>query len=182
MSQGEREGPPGGQSQNLWGDVESQWQGGEFWEDGMVCAESQGSKEAWIFLEWKEDSRGHGGRGRWFGVAVSRWHGDHDGDFGFTLNETPLAAALRVEGLGQVCRGRPHIRRYFAGRYCCLSGGTLPIKWVGRLQRMVLSNASLQTSALRLAPLWGMWWRALKNQRRVGKNDLTSPWPWLHGA
>lgn len=38
--------------------------GGKFWEDGMVCAKAQGSKEAVIFLEQKEDSRGQGGRGR----------------------------------------------------------------------------------------------------------------------
>lgn len=101
MSQGEREGPPQVNSHRIREVMSraSDSQGGEFLEDGMVCAESQGSKEAWIFLEQKEDSRGHGRRGRWFGVAVSIWHRDHDGDFGFTPNETPLAAALRVEGL-----------------------------------------------------------------------------------
>ena len=38
--------------------------GGKFWEEGMVCAKAQRSKEAVIFLEQKEDSRGQGGRGR----------------------------------------------------------------------------------------------------------------------
>ena len=31
--------------------------GGEFWKEGMVCAEAQGSNDVGIFLEKKEDSR-----------------------------------------------------------------------------------------------------------------------------
>ena len=56
--------------------------GGEFWKEGMVCAEAQGSNDVGIFLEKKEDSRATEKEADEFGVAVSRWHRGHDGDFG----------------------------------------------------------------------------------------------------
>ena len=48
----------------------------------MVCAEAQGSNDVGIFLEKKEDSRATEKEADEFGVAVSRWHRGHDGDFG----------------------------------------------------------------------------------------------------
>lgn len=60
------EGPPQAGSHGSSGVMSrarDSW-GGKFWEEEMVCAKAQGSKEAVIFLEQKEDSRGQGGRGR----------------------------------------------------------------------------------------------------------------------
>lgn len=46
--------------------------GGEFWKEGMVCAEGQGSNDVDIFLEKKEDNRAMEREVGVFGVAVSR--------------------------------------------------------------------------------------------------------------
>lgn len=46
--------------------------GGEFWKEGMVCAEGQGSNDVDIFLEKKEDNRAMEREVGAFGVAVSR--------------------------------------------------------------------------------------------------------------
>ena len=114
----------GGQSQNLWGYVESQWQVGRrvLGRGNGLCRGSR--QQRGLNLEQKEDSRGHGGRGKWFGAAVSRWHRDHDGDFGFTPNETPLAAALRVAGLGASVQRETLYKKVFCRQMLFLRGNS----------------------------------------------------------
>ena len=72
MSQGEREGPLQVDNHRICG----------LCREPVTAREESAGKREWsvqrlkttkrVDLEQTEDSRGHGGRGRWFGAAVSR--------------------------------------------------------------------------------------------------------------